>query len=235
MEQAKLKTNLDTDFLKLVAIISMLCDHVGSIFFPEYPVFRWIGRLAFPIFSYCMTVGMLYTHDIKKYLTRLGVFALISQPCYIFAFHPYDWQAEWGNMNIFFTLFFSLLAVWGLYQKKWWLFAAVFLLVSFVNFDYSANGIILVLIFYLFRNRPAWGAAVYVLFWLPALWGGDLADPRSLIVAGHAIDWPVFALAAAVPIYLRTKTGLKVPKWFFYGFYPAHLALIGVVRVALNV
>ena len=46
----------------------MVIDHVGSAFFPQYPVFRWIGRLAFPIFAYCLTVGLLYTHDIKKYL-----------------------------------------------------------------------------------------------------------------------------------------------------------------------
>ena len=44
----KLKTNLDTDLLKLIAILSMVIDHVGSVFFPEYPVFRWIGRLTFP-------------------------------------------------------------------------------------------------------------------------------------------------------------------------------------------
>ena len=46
-------------------------------------MFRWIGRLAFPIFCYCLTVGLLYTHDVRKYLTRLGIFALISQPFYI--------------------------------------------------------------------------------------------------------------------------------------------------------
>ena len=90
----KLRSNLDTDFLKLIAILSMAIDHVGSAFFPQYPVFRWIGRLAFPIFAYCLTVGLLYTHDIKRYLIRLSVFALVSQPFYIFAFHPWDWQAE---------------------------------------------------------------------------------------------------------------------------------------------
>lgn len=66
----KLKTNLDTGLLKLIAILSMAVDHVGSVFFPKYPVFRWIGRLTFPIFAYCLTVGLLYTHDIKKYLVR---------------------------------------------------------------------------------------------------------------------------------------------------------------------
>ena len=70
--QLKLKTNLDTNLLKLIAIISMAVDHVGTVFFPEYPVFRWIGRLAFPIFCYCLTVGMLYTKDIKKYLLQIS-------------------------------------------------------------------------------------------------------------------------------------------------------------------
>ena len=47
----KLKTNLDTDFLKLVAIISMLLDHVGGAFFPQYPIFRWLGVLHFQSFA----------------------------------------------------------------------------------------------------------------------------------------------------------------------------------------
>ena len=68
--QPKLRTNLDTDFLKLIAVLSMTVDHVGAVFFPEYPVFRWIGRMAFPLFCYCMTVGLLYTHDIRRYLAR---------------------------------------------------------------------------------------------------------------------------------------------------------------------
>ena len=47
--KARLQTNLDTDFLKLIAIVSMLIDHIGSVFFPEVRVLRWIGRLAFPV------------------------------------------------------------------------------------------------------------------------------------------------------------------------------------------
>ena len=46
----RLKTNLDTNLLKLIAIICMVIDHVGTVFFPGDPVFRWVGRLAFPIF-----------------------------------------------------------------------------------------------------------------------------------------------------------------------------------------
>lgn len=113
-----LNTNLDTNFLKLVAIISMFIDHVGAAFFPEYPVFRWLGRLAFPIFCYCMTVGMLYTSNIRRYLGRLGLFAVISQPFWILAFNPQDILGNLTNWNIFFTLFISLLAVWGFKEKN---------------------------------------------------------------------------------------------------------------------
>lgn len=233
--QPKLKTNLDTDFLKLIAIISMLIDHVGGNLFPQYPAFRWIGRLAFPIFAYCLTVGLLYTRDIKKYILRLSVFALISQPFYIFATHPWDWQAEWINLNIFFTLVVSLVAMWGLHTQKWWLFVAMFLLASLVNFDYSSQGIILMLIFYFCRNKPAMGAGLYVLTWLPALWSGYLEDPLSVVIVGHAINWTVFGLLSVFPIFIPTHTGVKIPKWFFYGFYPAHLAVIGVIRVIWKV
>ena len=149
----RLRTNLDTDFLKLIAILSMLLDHIGAVFFPEHPAFRWVGRLAFPIFCYCMTVGLLYTRDIKRYLGRLGLFALISQPCYILATHPWDWQTEWMNWNIFFTLFLSLLAMWGFQTRRWWLFAAAFLCVSLFNFDYSGNGSLLML------DEPSMGLA----------------------------------------------------------------------------
>lgn len=76
----KLRTNLDTNFLKLFAILTMVVDHVGTVFFPQHPEFRWVGRLAFPIFCYCLTVGLMYTRDIRRYLGRLALFAVVSQP-----------------------------------------------------------------------------------------------------------------------------------------------------------
>ena len=169
----RLKTNLDTDLLKLIAIAAMLIDHIGGAFFPEVGVFRWIGRLAFPIFCYCLTVGLLYTHDVRKYLTRLGIFALVSQPFYILAFHPVgEFWANLTNWNIFFTLFLSLLGMYGLKERKWWLFALALFTVSWWNFDYSGTGIQLMLIFYLCRNRPRLGAALYLLSYLTALMNG---------------------------------------------------------------
>ena len=48
---AELKTNLNTNFIKIVAIAAMTVDHIGTAFFPDYPIFRWIGRIAFPLFA----------------------------------------------------------------------------------------------------------------------------------------------------------------------------------------
>ncbi len=231
----RLRSSLDTDLLKLIAIVSMLIDHIGGAFFPEVGMFRWIGRLAFPIFCYCLSVGLLYTRDIRRYLGRLTIFALVSQPFYVLAFHPYDWMVErnWANWNIFFTLFLSLLAMYGFKERKWWLFFGGLFVVSWWNFDYSAAGIGLMLLFFLCRNHPGTGAAVYVLSCLPALWSGYAGDPLCLRVGGLTVDWTVFAILAAPLIFIPTRSGLKIPKWFFYAFYPAHLAVIAALRFIL--
>lgn len=230
MNECKLQTNLDTDFLKLIAVLSMTADHFGSAFFPQYPVFRWIGRLAFPIFCYCMTVGMLYTRDIKKYLTRLAVFAFISQPLYVLAFNYERFWEEFLSLNIFFTLFMSLLGLWSFREKKWWLFAAVVLALACINFDYATTGLMLMLIFYLCRNKPWLGAALYVLSYLPAFFNCAPNDPLALAVGDHAIGFEIFCIFAAPLIFCNTHTKIKISKWFFYGFYPAHLLVIYILR-----
>lgn len=232
MESEKLKTNLDTNFIKVVAIISMTFDHVGNVFFPEYPVFRWIGRIAFPLFCYCLTVGMLYTHDIKKYVLRLSVFALISQPFWILAFNADDIIGNIFNLNIFFTLVVSLLTTWGFKEKKWLLFIAGIVLLNVVNFDYAMTGPVLMLIFYLCRNRPWLGALIYTLTYLPAI-NGSMEDPLALKIGTHAIGFEIFALLALPFIYFHTNTKLKISKWFFYIYYPAHLFVIFLLQMIL--
>lgn len=229
---AKLQTNLDTNLLKLIAIVAMVVDHVGGEFFPQYTFCRWIGRMAFPIFCYCLTVGLLYTHDIKKYLMRLGVFALISQPFWILAFHSNDILGNLFNMNIFFTLFISLLTVWGFKEKKWLLFGACLVIIGFFNFDYSFTGVILMLIFYLCRNKPWLGALLYIVYYLPAI-GVGFPNPLGFQIGGVQVGFEIFSLLALPLIYLHTHSHLKISKWFFYGFYPAHLLVIYLLQWVL--
>lgn len=55
----------------------------------------------------------------------------------------------------------SLLATWGFREKKWWLFIVGLVLLCVVNFDYAMTGLVLMMIFYLCRNRPWLGAFIY--------------------------------------------------------------------------
>ena len=71
--------------LKLIAMASMLTDHIAIYLYPHvlgksaYVLLRGFGRMAFPIFAYLIVNGYQKTHDVKKYLTRLLAFAVISQ------------------------------------------------------------------------------------------------------------------------------------------------------------
>lgn len=194
-----------------------------------------MGRLEFPIFCYCLTVGLLYTHNIKRYFGRLALFAVISQPFYALNADPTAFYENLTNWNIFFTLILSLLFIWGISKRKWYGICTAVIVVAMLaiwNFDYGSICILLMLIFYFCRNKPALGAILYFILYIPALWGAS-DDPYSLMLGGHAIDWTIFALLAAPVIFCSTHTNIKISKWFFYVFYPAHLAVLVFIEFIL--
>ena len=99
---------LDGTTLKIIAMISMVFDHVGDMFFPGVMWPRMIGRLAMPIFSFFIAEGFAHTRDKKKYLGRLGLFALISEIPFDLAF---DGKIGLGHQNIMLTFFLAGLAL----------------------------------------------------------------------------------------------------------------------------
>ncbi len=226
-----LKTNLDTDFLKLIAVLAMVIDHIGRALYPESLLLRIIGRISFPLFCYCMTVGLLYTRNIGKYLLRIGIFALISQPFYVLAFHPDGFWQNLGELNIFFALFVNLLGAWAVKERKWWLLAAVVILLGLVDLDYDYLGLTLMLIFLFCRNQPALGAVLFTAAYLPSF----IDQPDYIYYAVHIGDYSfniaVFALLSGFLIFIKTDTKIHLSKWFFYAFYPLHLFLIFLVKL----
>ena len=79
--------------LKLIAVVSMLIDHAAYSLFlagvftgKGYVYMRAVGRIAFPIFAYMIVNGFEKTHDVRRYFSRLALFAVISQPVYRLAF-----------------------------------------------------------------------------------------------------------------------------------------------------
>lgn len=230
----KIGQNTDTNFLKLIAIICMAVDHVGKVFFPQNIVMGIIGRVAFPLFAYCLVVGCLYTSNFKKYILRLAIFAVVSQPLFNMAFHP-TWQEflqEFFSLNIFFTLVAGVLAVRGLMniKKNWWMLLIPVAMEVLLGLDYGFYGIIMMVIFYLCRNK-SWLSALLVIAWM--LWNATLGD--FIYIGTIGLDKQFFALLALPLIYLHTHVNPKINKWFFYGFYPAHLLIIFAVRKILHV
>ena len=107
-EQHKTYRVLDGTVLKIIAMISMVFDHVGDMFFPGVMWLRMIGRLAMPIFSFCIAEGFAHTRDRKKYLFRIGVFALISEIPFDLAF---EGRIGFSHQNIMLTFFLSIVGL----------------------------------------------------------------------------------------------------------------------------
>ena len=94
------------DILKLIAAVLMVVDHVGAAFFPQYLWMRVPGRLVFPIFAFGIAMGVCHTRDIKKYMLRLFLAAILTQPIYA-ALFP-------GGWNVLFTMLYGglVLVLW---------------------------------------------------------------------------------------------------------------------------
>ena len=54
--------------LKIIALVTMLCDHAGYLIFDRFSFMNYIGRLSFPIFAYLITEGFIHTSNLKKFL-----------------------------------------------------------------------------------------------------------------------------------------------------------------------
>lgn len=212
----------------------MTIDHVSKVFWPNNIIFAMIGRIAFPLFAYCLVVGCLYTRNVKKYILRLTIFAVISQPIFNMAFHP-SWEQflqEFFSLNIFFTLIAGVLAVNALmnFKKHWWMLAIALAMEIFLGLDYGLYGIGLMMIFYLCREK-SWLSALLSLTWM--LLCGGLGN--FVYIGSLGLDRQFFAILALPLIYIHTNVNPNIHKFFFYGFYPAHLLLIFLFRLIFHV
>ena len=142
----ELNLNTNTNFIKLIAIITMTIDHIGYVFFPNIIILRIIGRIAFPLYVYSMMIGYFKTKSLSKYIVRLLLIGIISQI-------PYSLLFNVDRPNVMFTLIFTLLYYYTLDKKKWWIMPILVLIPFALNFEYSLIYLFLVPIFYYFRNN----------------------------------------------------------------------------------
>ena len=127
-EKQFLRHGLNGNQLKLIAVISMLCDHaairllayglipalyvagkdtVAECWNQAFWILRSVGRMAFPIYVFLLTEGFCHTRNRRRYALRLGVFALISEIPFDLLVYGKIWDTH--SQNVFFTLFLSVL------------------------------------------------------------------------------------------------------------------------------
>jgi hypothetical protein len=232
------KDGISGSVLKWIAMLSMFIDHAAAVLveagwlaglravsYNGYLVLRGIGRLAFPIYCFLIAEGMLHTHNVKRYLFRLGVFALISELPFDLAFRRSFFTLNY--QNVYFTLFFGLLALsqwqWMTQRKgfyaAWWrqalgalFIAALAWLAEFCRTDYGWQGVVVISLMYLLRQRPV------------------ARDLGSLAVLYTSSTLELAAFPDVVLFRLYNGERGRQSKYFFYIFYPAHLLLLAGIR-----
>lgn len=234
--------NTATGTLKIIALFLMLTDHAGKMLFPNIPELRLIGRLAFPIYAWCLIVGFSYTHSVVHYMLRLLLVGLISQPLYIVAMNH-----TWTQPNIFLTLLIGLGGLWGIREKRWfsylWAPAAALILAGVLGADYGWKGVLFLFLLYAVRGSRTGIAAVmvaYFLFWgsyysqVTSFFGvplsyGSLPEPfRGILSAFFRTE--TFGLLSLPLILIPFGSYRKMPLWLSYALYPAHLGLLWLVE-----
>lgn len=213
-------------WLKMIAIAAMTVDHIGYLFFPGVSWMRMVGRLTFPIMAFLIAEGYRHTHDLRRYETRLFVFALISMLPFYLAF---GWVG-----NVGFTLLCGLLALdCGARLERAWQKAAVaaaFMVLS-LPCDWGFSGVLAIYLFGRIENRRL-GAVCGVAALLLA---GVLKDQCLTAVLGPGVYTPMkFEIMCAVllaipPLLLYNGSRGRSMKYWFYIYYPLHLAVLGLI------
>lgn len=208
---------LDSFQLKCIAIVSMALDHTGAVLYPSQIWLRCLGRIAFPIFCFLIVEGFFHTHDVRRYMGRLGVFALISEIPYDLAFRGVP--LEYAHQNVFFTLLIGIGMVVLLERNREWPVKAVILLLAMwlavlIRSDYNFRGVLLIFVFYIF-HESRWLAVTAGGFW-------------NFLYQGVIQKYGVLSV---LPLARYNGERGRKMKYFFYIFYPAHLLLLyGISR-----
>ena len=223
------KLGLSNNQLKIIAMISMLVDHIGVYLFPDVLILRIIGRIAFPIFAYMIAEGCFYTKHRLRYLLHLLILGSLCQLVYFFFM---------GSLYMGILLTFSL-SIIIIYTIEYYLreksFLSILLMfitilgVSFISgimpfifkeqgfeFDYGILGIFLPVVIY-FSKYKLIKLIILTIFMI-------------LLAIYYNSNLMLFSLLA-IPLLLlyNNERGKYKLKYLFYIFYPLHLVIIYLI------
>ena len=241
----KNKSNIEvTGFtLHMLAMLFMLLDHMWITVVRGNDWLTCVGRLAFPIFAFLIVEGYMHTSNLKRYVGRMFIFALISEIPFnlvsggsmIFPFHQ----------NVLWTFLLSLLCmhllekvrktenVWIQIIVSMMVIAGGYLLGNILMVDYHSAGIMTVLVFYFFRgNTLKYRLGQFLgLYWINFHMLGGVVYILEFATTQMSVPRQSFAMFALIPIWLysgkRGITNVWIQR-FYYAFYPLHLFVLSV-------
>lgn len=267
------KKPLDRNVLKYIVCGLMLLDHMTLVFpmgSEAKVLIVFLSRLTAPVMAYFVAEGYAHTKDLRKYMGRLALFAVLSALpfTYLSTGHLLPVALTDSGMGetmgfyiprlgkflvfrgtgVLFTLFLGLVNIWV--WDRWKAPVPVKALVTLGSIWLAAFGdwfywnILFCLTFYFLRNNRRVMWTVYGLICLTVVWFVRLFYnpfiPRLLYIkdlsmALTSVNWGTLLVIPFIEaLYSGEKgSGKPVHKWFFYIFYPAHLALLGILKFFL--
>lgn len=231
---------LTSGHLKIIACGAMLLSHLaqsGLLYQLGYTnsadLFMLIGRISMPIFCFMVVQGIILSKNREKYLTRLLIFAFISEIPFDLA--NADSAFYFYSQNVFFSLFLGALMLY-LWEKiraselntifkiglAILIFLGIYFLAGFFMTDYDSRAIVAISLLYLAKeSRILTGLAILIGFYFEARIGGDYLT----------IPYMVYLSIPLLLLY-NGKRG-TYNKWYFYAFYPVHLLIIYLLKIIL--
>lgn len=233
---------LNGNQLKLIAIIAMTIDHLTWTIVPGYSRVWWVlllhvaGRLTAPIMWFFIAEGYHYTHDWKKYAGRLFLLAFVSHFAYNFCFGipfvPFE-KSVFNQTGVAWSLAWGLVLLHVMKDEtiRGWQKAVLTVIVCIITFPADWSCIATLAIVSIGTNRGnfkkqmismmIWTffyAVVYFLF---------IDKVYAVVQLGTCLTIPLLQL------YNGERGKWKGMGKLFYLYYPAHLAVCGIIRILI--
>lgn len=235
------KCGLNSNQIKCIAIIAMTIDHITWLLFPGCQKIWWvmglhvIGRLTAPIMWFFIAEGFYYTKNVKKYILRLFIFAIISHFAYNFAGGiPFIPNGIFNMTSVMWSLAWSvvLMVIFTTEYLQQWVKIILMIVICLITFpsDWSTIAAMCPVFLYLHRGDfkkqsltmliwTAMYAVVYFVF---------MDKQYGILQMCTLLSLPILRQ------YNGERGQWKGMKWFFYIYYPAHLFVIGIIRVMIE-
>ena len=215
-----MKKGLSQEWLKIIACLTMLIDHIGAVFFPGQLAWRMVGRIAFPIYCFLLAEGLARTRNMKRYGIRLAIGAVLAEIPFDLLFFGGLTLAHQSVMVTLLICYFMVL--WMRRFPRWKLLALCIcaMAAELLCTDYGALGVMIIGLFVLTRDMEH----------------RLLLQTVGLLILNWALNgyWvQMLAVTAMIPIALYNGTKSSHSKAIqrgFYLFYPVHLLVLVLLQ-----